>query len=55
LTDMSAAHADHLAPSIPLQRVASPDEIAGLVAYLGRQESGYMTGASLTIDGGLSL
>jgi hypothetical protein len=27
-------------------------EIAGLVAYLGSGESGYMTGSSLTIDGG---
>ena len=30
-----------------------PDEIAGLVAYLARKESGYMTGSSLTIDGGM--
>jgi NAD(P)-dependent dehydrogenase (short-subunit alcohol dehydrogenase family) len=42
-------------PLIPLKRAADPDEIAGLVAYLARKESGYMTGSSLTIDGGMAL
>jgi 3-oxoacyl-[acyl-carrier protein] reductase len=32
--------------------MGEPREIAGLVAYLVREESGFMTGASLTIDGG---
>ena len=41
--------------AIPLKRVGDPDEIAGLVAYLASGESGYMTGSSLTIDGGLAL
>ena len=36
----------------PLKRVADPAEIAGVVAYLVRGEAGFMTGASLTIDGG---
>lgn len=54
-TDMTAAHLDALAPIIPLRRVGEPDEIAGLVAYLASRESGYMTGSSLTIDGGLAL
>jgi 3-oxoacyl-[acyl-carrier protein] reductase len=37
---------------IPLARIAHPDEIAGMVAYLASEEAGFMTGASLTIDGG---
>jgi 3-oxoacyl-[acyl-carrier protein] reductase len=40
---------------IPLKRVGDPGEIAGLIAYLASRESGYMTGSSLTIDGGLAL
>ena len=39
----------------PLRRIAAPAEIAGLIAYLAREESGYVTGASLTIDGGFFL
>ena len=38
-----------------LKRVGDPDEIAGLVAYVASGESGYMTGSSLTIDGGMAL
>ncbi|WP_412025517.1 3-oxoacyl-ACP reductase family protein [Burkholderia cepacia] len=54
-TDMTAEHLDRIRPLIPLQRAGSPDEIASLVAWLASAESGYMTGSSLTIDGGLAL
>jgi 3-oxoacyl-[acyl-carrier protein] reductase len=55
LTDMTAGYIDSITPAIPLKRVGDPDEIAGLVAYLASGESGYMTGSSLTIDGGMAL
>ena len=55
VTDMTADHIDAIKPLIPLRRAGDPDEIAGLVAYLARKESGYMTGSSLTIDGGMAL
>lgn len=55
LTDMTANLIDHVLPMIPLKRVAAPDEIAELALYLAGEASGYMTGASLTIDGGMSL
>jgi 3-oxoacyl-[acyl-carrier protein] reductase len=35
-----------------LGRYAHGDEIAGFVAYLASAEAGFVTGASLTIDGG---
>jgi 3-oxoacyl-[acyl-carrier protein] reductase len=54
-TDMTADHVDMLKDMIPLKRVGVPEEVAGLVAYLAGKESGYMTGASLTMDGGLSV
>jgi len=54
-TDMTSAVVEMLKPMIPVGRVAQPREIAGLVAYLASEEAGYMTGASLTIDGGMSL
>ena len=37
-----------------LGRYGRGDEIAGLVAYLASAEAGFVTGASLTIDGGYS-
>ncbi|QGZ59095.1 SDR family NAD(P)-dependent oxidoreductase [Paraburkholderia acidiphila] len=55
VTDMTAGHIEAIRPLIPLKRAADPDEIAGLVAWLARKESGYMTGSSLTIDGGMAL
>lgn len=39
---------------LALPRYASGEEIAGLVAYLAGPEAGYVTGASLTIDGGFT-
>jgi 3-oxoacyl-[acyl-carrier protein] reductase len=55
VTDMTADHIEAIKSHIPLKRAGVPDEIAGLVAYLASKESGYMTGSSLTIDGGMAL
>ena len=55
VTDMTVDLIEAIKPLIPLKRAGDPDEIAGLVAYLARKESGYMTGSSLTIDGGMAL
>ena len=55
LTDMTAEQIEAIKPLIPVKREANPDEIAGLVAWLARKESGYSTGRSLTIDGGMAL
>ena len=54
-TDMTAAIADRVRGVIPIGRMGQPDEIAALVSYLAGPEAGYMTGASLTIDGGYVL
>ncbi|BBD96949.1 3-oxoacyl-ACP reductase FabG [Sphingobium amiense] len=54
-TDMTAAMAERLKEIVPLKRIGQPSEIAGLVSYLAGDESGYMTGASLTVDGGYVL
>jgi len=39
---------------VALHRYASADEVAGLVAYVASPEAAYVTGASLTIDGGFN-
>ena len=51
-TDMNSARVDLIKALIPLKRMGDVSEIAGLVAYLASEEAGFITGASLTIDGG---
>jgi 3-oxoacyl-[acyl-carrier protein] reductase len=40
---------------IPLGRFAEPEEIAAGVMFLASEESGYVTGAVLPIDGGIAI
>lgn len=40
---------------IPLERFATPDDIAGAVAFLASSDASYITGQVLTIDGGLNM
>jgi 3-oxoacyl-[acyl-carrier protein] reductase len=41
-----------MAKSIPLGRLGTPDEIAGLVAFLSSPWGAYITGATFHVDGG---
>lgn len=43
---------DGMNAATPIGRLASPEEIAGPVAFLAGPDSSYMTGAELVIDGG---
>ncbi len=40
------------AESFPIQRLGKPEEVAELVAFLASEQAGYITGASLDINGG---
>lgn len=44
-----------LTATIPLGRFADPDEIAPAVAFLATEQAGYITGAVLHVDGGMSM
>ncbi len=46
---------EQIVASIPMGRLAQPDEIAGLVAYLASDDAGYITGANISINGGLHM
>ncbi|MCR6670389.1 3-oxoacyl-ACP reductase family protein [Devosia ginsengisoli] len=57
VTDMNPADGPRAAwilAQLPVGRMGDAAEIAGLVSYLAGPQSGYMTGASLTMDGGMS-
>jgi len=56
-TAMTAAMRDDVREAIvggiPMRRMGTPDEIANVVAFLAKEESGYVTGANIPINGGL--
>ena len=47
------AKLDPLLRNIPLGRLGTSEEVAGLVAYLASEEAGYITGSTYVMDGGL--
>lgn len=44
-----------IAAATPLGRLADPEEIGDLAAFLGSDESRYITGTQIVIDGGSTL
>lgn len=46
---------DEVAASYPLQRLGRPEDVASLVWFLLSDESSWITGQTITIDGGLTL
>src|ERR1700677_360832 len=45
---------DKLIRGIPLRRIGTPEEVAHAIAYLASDESVYVTGSELVIDGGVT-
>lgn len=44
-----------IADAVPLRRLARPEEVGELAAFLGSSESSYITGTQIVIDGGSTL
>jgi len=43
-----------MAQATPLGRLGVPEDIAKAIVFLASDDAGYMTGASLVVDGGLT-
>ena len=41
--------------SIPMGRLAKPEEVAAVVAFLASEEAGYITGANISVNGGMHM
>lgn len=42
------------AATIPMKRYGTPDEVAGVVAFLASDDAAYVNGAAYTVDGGMT-
>ncbi|MTD53444.1 SDR family oxidoreductase [Amycolatopsis pithecellobii] len=54
-TALYEGHEAEVADHYPMKRLGVPEDIAGAVAFLLSEESGWITGQTLTIDGGSTL
>jgi len=56
MTDaLGEAQRTKLSESIPLKRLGQPADIAAAVAYLASDEAGWVTGATLHVNGGMAM
>jgi NAD(P)-dependent dehydrogenase (short-subunit alcohol dehydrogenase family) len=42
-----------LISTVPVKRLATPEEIAHVIAFVSSANASYMTGASIPVDGGM--
>jgi 3-oxoacyl-[acyl-carrier protein] reductase len=53
-TELTSDVPDDAVKHVPARRLGTPDEIAACVRFLASPEAAYVTGTTLTVDGGLS-
>jgi 3-oxoacyl-[acyl-carrier protein] reductase len=53
-TDLEGAMA-RFCSHVPLRRVSTPSEMAGICVFLASDDSSFMTGAVLVVDGGANV
>jgi 3-oxoacyl-[acyl-carrier protein] reductase len=53
-TKLTEGVGNGLVDAIPARRVGTPEEVAACVRFLASEDASYVTGTTLTVDGGLS-
>lgn len=53
LGGVDSAESQAVLAAIPMHRQATPDEVAGVMVFLGSDDASYITGETIVVDGGL--
>lgn len=46
---------DAMVRGIPLRRMGEPEDYAGIVAFLGSEDAGFITGQTISVSGGMNM
>ena len=53
-TDPTADLGDDVLDAVPARRAGTPEEVAACVRFLASEDAAYVTGTTLTVDGGMT-
>ncbi len=53
-TEMTSDISEELLAAVPARRIGTPEEVAACVRFLASEQASYVTGAVLSVDGGLA-